>query len=52
MRPGTCNKEVMKLKEYLKPELYITALKNASVLNNSNDIDISTKNDGDDGTLF
>ena len=42
----------MKLKEYLKPELNITTLKNASVLNNSNDIDISTKNDADDGTLF
>lgn len=40
------------MKEYLKPELNITALKNVSVLNNSNDIDISTKNDGDDGTLF
>ena len=52
MRPGTRNQEVMKLKEYLKPELNITALKNASVLNNSSDIEISIKNDGDDGTLF
>ena len=39
------------MKQYSKPEMNLTVLESISALNSS-DIEIDTKNDGDDGDLF